>query len=120
MQRSTAARPLPDPAPVPGRAFVVENWAPLGALRLRAEERESAWHAPDDRAPGRAMWDLWSRHVALRLVARVRRRRAPDTRVVRPLGGPVSPTGSLSDPLADPLADPLTDSVADDEKASGC
>jgi hypothetical protein len=53
---------------------------------------------------------------ALRLVERVRRRRAPDTRVVRPLGGPVSPTGSLSDPLADSL----TDSVADDEKASSC
>ncbi|WP_406169325.1 hypothetical protein [Streptomyces sp. NBC_00996] len=34
-----------------------------------------------------------------------------DVRVVRPLGGQVSPTGSASDPLADPLID----SVADDE-----
>lgn len=91
---------------MPGRAFVVENYAPLSALRPRAEEREPAWHAPDDRAPGLAMWDLWSRHVALRLVERVRpRRRALDVRVVRPLGGQVSPSGSVSDPLADSLID---------------
>lgn len=34
--------------------------------RSARREREPAWHAPDDRAPGLAMWDLWSRHVALR------------------------------------------------------
>ncbi|MFG2308557.1 ATP-grasp domain-containing protein [Streptomyces sp. NPDC048566] len=68
-------RPLPDPAPLPGRAFVVENYAPLSALlpRPRPAGRELAWHAPDDRAPGRALWSLWARHVPLRLVQRAGR-----------------------------------------------
>ncbi|MER5471495.1 ATP-grasp domain-containing protein [Streptomyces sp. NPDC002685] len=66
-------RPLPAPAPRPGRAFVVENYAPLGALRPRSAGRELAWHARDDRAPGRAMWGLWARHVSLRLTRRVGR-----------------------------------------------
>ncbi|WP_369259473.1 ATP-grasp domain-containing protein [Streptomyces sp. R35] len=114
-------RPLPDPAPLPGRAFVVENYAPLSALRPRAEECELAWHAPDDRAPGLAMWGLWCRHVARRLLERVRRLlpgpvaaprttagTAADAPLVRPLGGPIS------------LTDSLTDSLADDEKASSC
>ncbi|WCN01373.1 carboxylate--amine ligase [Streptomyces sp. M92] len=61
-------RPLPDGAPRPGRAFVVENYAPLSALRPVPEGRELAWHAADDRAPGRALWTLWGRHVAARLV----------------------------------------------------
>src|SRR5690606_9737599 len=56
-------RPLPAGAPVPGRAFVVENYAPLGALRRTPGGRELAWYARDDRAPGRAMWGLWGRHV---------------------------------------------------------
>lgn len=66
-------RPLPDPVPLPGRAFVVENYAPLGALRPRAGGRELAWHAPDDPAPGRAMWSLWTRHVPRRLTQRAGR-----------------------------------------------
>jgi predicted ATP-grasp superfamily ATP-dependent carboligase len=59
-------RPLPEGAPRPGRAFVVENYAPLSALRPAPAGRELAWHAPDDRAPGRAMWLLWGRHAARR------------------------------------------------------
>ncbi|MFD5817213.1 ATP-grasp domain-containing protein [Streptomyces sp. NPDC127038] len=58
-------RPLPAPAPVPDRVFVAENYAPLHALRRSGPEREPAWHAPDDRAPGRALWALWARHVFL-------------------------------------------------------
>ncbi|NED19623.1 ATP-grasp domain-containing protein, partial [Streptomyces sp. SID9913] len=37
-------RPLPAGAPVPGRAFVVENYAPLGALRRTPGGRELAWY----------------------------------------------------------------------------
>ncbi|MET9902717.1 ATP-grasp domain-containing protein [Streptomyces sp. NPDC006446] len=71
-------RPLPAPVPLPGRAFVVENYAPFGALRPRSAGRELAWHAVDDRAPGRAMWGLWARHVSLRLTQRaVRLARGP-------------------------------------------
>jgi predicted ATP-grasp superfamily ATP-dependent carboligase len=66
-------RPLPAPAPLPGRAFVVENYAPLEALRPRPAGRELAWHALDDPAPGRAMWGLWARHVSLRLTRHVGR-----------------------------------------------
>ncbi|MET7988382.1 ATP-grasp domain-containing protein [Streptomyces sp. NPDC005281] len=66
-------RPLPAPAPLPGRAFVVENYAPLRALRRRGPERELAWHATDDRAPGRVMWGLWARHVASRQAQRAGR-----------------------------------------------
>ncbi|MEV3971217.1 ATP-grasp domain-containing protein [Streptomyces sp. NPDC050698] len=65
-------RPLPEGAPRPGRAFVVENYAPLSALRPAPAGRELAWHAPDDRAPGRAMWQLWSRHAAGRVIDRLR------------------------------------------------
>jgi predicted ATP-grasp superfamily ATP-dependent carboligase len=67
-------RPLPDGAPRPGRAFVVENYAPLSALRRAPDGRELAWHAPDDRAPGRALWPLWGRHVTARLLDRLRHR----------------------------------------------
>ncbi|WP_405917081.1 ATP-grasp domain-containing protein [Streptomyces sp. NBC_00728] len=66
-------RPLPEPAPVPGRTFVVENYAPFVALRSRSAGRELAWHALDDRAPGRALWGLWARHVSLRLAQRTGR-----------------------------------------------
>ncbi|MEU0002850.1 ATP-grasp domain-containing protein [Streptomyces sp. NPDC006314] len=64
-------RPLPDGAPLAGRAFVVENYAPLTALRPAPDGRELAWYAPDDRAPGWAMWALWSRHVSRRLRERL-------------------------------------------------
>jgi predicted ATP-grasp superfamily ATP-dependent carboligase len=57
--------------PQVGRSFVVENYAPLTALRRAPRGRELAWHAPDDPAPGRAMWTLWSRHVARRLRERL-------------------------------------------------
>ncbi|MEV0171945.1 ATP-grasp domain-containing protein [Streptomyces sp. NPDC050803] len=98
-------RPLPDGSPRSGRLFVVENYAPLTALRPAPDGREAAWYARDDRAPGWAMWALWTAHVARRLLARLRR--APSTdrahaRVVRQ----VPPT--------------LDTDVTDDEKASSC
>jgi predicted ATP-grasp superfamily ATP-dependent carboligase len=64
-------RQLTDRAPVVGRRFVVENYAPLAALRAAPGGRELAWYAPDDRAPGWTMWALWSRHVSRRLRERV-------------------------------------------------
>ncbi|WP_431989362.1 ATP-grasp domain-containing protein [Streptomyces albogriseolus] len=64
-------RPLPDGDPVTGRAFVVENYAPLAALRPAPGGRELAWWAGDDRAPGWAMWALWARHVSGRLRRRL-------------------------------------------------
>jgi predicted ATP-grasp superfamily ATP-dependent carboligase len=36
-----------------GRSFVVENYAPLAALRRAPRGRELAWHAPDDPRPRR-------------------------------------------------------------------
>ncbi|GAB7108509.1 hypothetical protein JCM4814A_68230 [Streptomyces phaeofaciens JCM 4814] len=66
-------RPLPAGEALPGRAFVVENYAPLAVLRRAPHGRELAWHAADDTAPGRAMWRLWCAHVTRRLLARVRR-----------------------------------------------
>jgi predicted ATP-grasp superfamily ATP-dependent carboligase len=92
-------RPIPDGAPLPGRAFVVENYAPMAALRPR-RARELAWHAWDDRAPGLALWALWCRHAGRRLLTR---RPAPEVRVVRQAGPP----------------DTLTD-LTDDERASSC
>ncbi|MET8246315.1 ATP-grasp domain-containing protein [Streptomyces sp. NPDC005202] len=65
-------RPLPEGAPLVGRAFVVENYAPLAVLRPAPRGRELAWHAPDDPAPGRAMLALWCRHVSRRLRERLR------------------------------------------------
>ncbi|MEV5311527.1 MULTISPECIES: ATP-grasp domain-containing protein [unclassified Streptomyces] len=65
-------RPLPAGEPRPGRRFVVENYAPLTALRPAPDGRELAWHAPDDRAPGLAMWTLWGAHVSRRLSGRLR------------------------------------------------
>ncbi|MDQ0601623.1 putative ATP-grasp superfamily ATP-dependent carboligase [Streptomyces canus] len=64
-------RQLPVAEPQEGRSFVVENYAPLAALRRAPHGRELAWHAPDDPAPGRAMWALWCRHVARRLQERL-------------------------------------------------
>ncbi|WP_053750297.1 hypothetical protein [Streptomyces sp. MMG1533] len=65
-------RQLPEQAPLVGRSYVVENYAPLAALLPAPHGRELAWHAPDDPAPGRAMWALWCRHVARRLRERLR------------------------------------------------
>ncbi|MFJ5263777.1 ATP-grasp domain-containing protein [Streptomyces sp. NPDC088387] len=98
-------RPLPAAAPLPGRTFVVENYAPLAALRPSPAGREKAWYAADDRAPGRALWAQWSRHVARRIRHRVT---APDPdpphpRIVRQATAPAT----------------LTDH-SDDEKASSC
>jgi predicted ATP-grasp superfamily ATP-dependent carboligase len=64
-------RALPDGVPRVGRAFVVENYAPLAALRPSPGGRELAWYAPDDRVPGWAMWAMWCRHVSLRLRERL-------------------------------------------------
>ncbi|MDX3753586.1 ATP-grasp domain-containing protein [Streptomyces sp. AK08-02] len=119
-------RPLPEGVARPGRAFVVENYAPLSALRPAPAGRELAWHAPDDLAPGWAMWALWARHAARRLPTRLRRlceRPGPDdtrARVVRQ-AVPEAPQ-----PPADgsPADDSLTDgslannSLTDDEKAN--
>ncbi|MFH8608808.1 ATP-grasp domain-containing protein [Streptomyces sp. NPDC018029] len=63
-------RPVPDPQPLPGRTFVVENYAPLAALRsltVSSPYGELAWHAADDPAPGAAMRLMWRRHVVRRL-----------------------------------------------------
>ncbi|MEI5098891.1 ATP-grasp domain-containing protein [Streptomyces sp. PmtG] len=65
-------RPLSAPSPLPGRSFLVENYAPLTALLPgpRTAPRELAWHAPDDRAPGAALRRLWGRNVVRRLRGR--------------------------------------------------
>ncbi|GHA67949.1 ATP-grasp domain-containing protein [Streptomyces tendae] len=101
-------RPLPAGAPRPGRVFVVENYAPLSALRPARGERggrELAWHARDDRAPGRALWALWGRHVGARLQDRALRGRGarPDAaaparaRVVRQGSAPAADRTGVSD-----------------------
>ncbi|MFJ9741722.1 ATP-grasp domain-containing protein [Streptomyces sp. NPDC101166] len=66
-------RPLPEGEARAGRAFVVENYAPLSALRRVRTDRELAWYAGDDAAAGRAMWALWCAHVTRRLWGRLRR-----------------------------------------------
>ncbi|MFF0680902.1 ATP-grasp domain-containing protein [Streptomyces tendae] len=101
-------RPLPEGAPRPGRVFVVENYAPLSALRPARGARggrELAWHARDDRAPGRALWALWGRHVGARLQGRALRGRGarPDAeaparaRVVRQGSAPAADRTGVSD-----------------------
>ncbi|MEU9336760.1 ATP-grasp domain-containing protein [Streptomyces sp. NPDC048290] len=60
-------RPLPPPRPRPGRRFLVENYAPLTALRPSRTSRELAWYAADDRAPARALWLQWPRRLTRRL-----------------------------------------------------
>ncbi|WP_443031911.1 carboxylate--amine ligase [Streptomyces sp. CA-210063] len=87
-------RPIPDGDPLPGRDFVVENYAPLAALRPR-RGREFAWHARDDLAPSFALWALWCRHAARSLSDR---RPAPEVRIVRQAGAPASPPSSTSLP----------------------
>ncbi|MER6181426.1 ATP-grasp domain-containing protein [Streptomyces sp. NPDC001652] len=99
-------RPLPDGVPRAGRAFVVENYAPLTALRPTRAGRERAWGARDDRAPGWAMWWLWSRHVSRRLLERLRR-------LCTPAGD-----GARVRLVRQATASPLTTGLTDDEKAS--
>nr|WP_205616440.1 ATP-grasp domain-containing protein [Streptomyces harenosi] len=98
-------RPLREGAPLPGRVFVVENYAPLTVLRPAPGERELAWHAPDDRAPGRALWALWGRHVAGRLVRRPRRGEHPRA-ASRPAEGDVVPR-AVRAPSVPGQADPV-------------
>ncbi|GGW79320.1 carboxylate--amine ligase [Streptomyces lomondensis] len=93
-------RPLPDGVPVVGRAFVVENYAPLAALRAAPGGRELAWYARDDRVPGWAMWALWCRHVSRRLRER--------------LGA----TATAPAPRLIPRAASASPSLTDNEKAS--
>ncbi|KIE28077.1 hypothetical protein LK08_05255 [Streptomyces sp. MUSC 125] len=121
-------RPLPDGVPLPGREFVVENYAPLAALRPAPQGRELAWHATDDRAPGRAMWALWGRHAAGRLAARLRHRAAATpaapTRLVHQGGAQDDlshdrPT-ALSAALPTTLPEDFADDLHDDQKASSC
>ncbi|CAM5243058.1 hypothetical protein SVIOM342S_10555 [Streptomyces violaceorubidus] len=111
-------RPLPQGLPRPGRVFVVENYAPLSALRPAREAqggRELAWHARDDRAPGRALWALWGRHVGARLRDRVHRGRdgRPDTapparaRVVRQASAPATDHRRPRPPGRGPGGQPL-------------
>ncbi|WP_338698106.1 ATP-grasp domain-containing protein [Streptomyces sp. Q6] len=95
-------QPLPAGHALPGRTFVVENYAPLSALRALmtsalpaqrgAAAREFAWHAQDDPAPGRSMAAEWSQHAARRLLRRAR----------PAAGGP--PPGSTEPVIAAPTA----------------
>ncbi|MFF8590623.1 ATP-grasp domain-containing protein [Streptomyces sp. NPDC015220] len=101
-------RPLPAPAPLAGRAFVVENYAPLAALRTASGGRELAWYARDDRVPGWTMWALWCGHVSRRL-----RQRLSATAVApasRPIPRPAPGAASSSSPSLP--------SLTDNEKAS--
>ncbi|MFD0311646.1 ATP-grasp domain-containing protein [Streptomyces sp. NPDC127119] len=106
-------RPLPSPVPLPGRTFVVENYAPLSAAFRRGTEL--AWHARDDLAPGAALWALWSRHVGRRAVRRlpVRLRRTASVPVAD--AGPVRPPTPPVRPTAPP---PQPTPLSDEEKAS--
>ncbi|MFJ2603674.1 ATP-grasp domain-containing protein [Streptomyces sp. NPDC087425] len=97
-------RQLPAGKPLPGRAFVVENYAPLTALRRVPAGRELAWHAADDPGPGRALRRLWTRHAARRLW----------TRLGRTPQAPASARARVPSPAPSP-----TD-LSDDEKASSC
>ncbi|MFF0199370.1 ATP-grasp domain-containing protein [Streptomyces sp. NPDC005017] len=101
-------RPLPQGRPRPGREFVVENYAPLTALRPAPAGRELAWHAADDPAPGRALRALWSRHVAGRLLDRLPAPRqepsAGAPRVVRQGGAPLGNGPAAGRPVDDERA----------------
>jgi predicted ATP-grasp superfamily ATP-dependent carboligase len=96
-----SGRPLPDGVPKTGRTFVVENYAPLAALRAAPGGRELAWYAADDHSPGRAMWALWCRHVSRRLRER--------------LGTPAAPAAAQAPRMIPRAAPP---SLTDNEKAS--
>ncbi|CAM5516681.1 hypothetical protein SALBM135S_02056 [Streptomyces alboniger] len=75
-------RPVPAPRPLDGRTFLVENYAPLTALRSlplpgrpgQSPPGELAWHSGDDPAPGTALRRLWRRHVLRRVTAGLHRR----------------------------------------------
>ncbi|NJP53366.1 ATP-grasp domain-containing protein [Streptomyces sp. SBST2-5] len=83
-------RALPDGEQLAGREFVVENYAPLAALRGAPDGRELAWYAADDRGPGWAMWSLWCRHVSGRLRQRlIPRPAAPATPVIPRAASPL-------------------------------
>ncbi|WP_338017630.1 ATP-grasp domain-containing protein [Streptomyces adustus] len=99
-------RPLPDGSPLPGREFVVENYAPLTVLRPTRVRRELAWHASDDRGPGRAMWGLWCRHVSHRLVDRLRGGHPRQDPEVRPRVVRQAPPPAVPSPLS-PSAPPV-------------
>ncbi|MEU6356883.1 ATP-grasp domain-containing protein [Streptomyces sp. NPDC047072] len=124
-------RPLPAGMPLPGRAFVVENYAPLTAPRRGAGGRELAWHAGDDRVPGWAMWALWGRHVSRRLLERVRRvctrpgRRSRAAQVIRQAAAPAASRtdlAALPEPaeVSGPTELPDLPDLPDDQKASSC
>ncbi|WP_460065830.1 carboxylate--amine ligase [Streptomyces sp. YKOK-I1] len=98
-------RPLPAGEPLPGRTFVVENYAPLAALRPAPQGRELAWYAGDDPAPGRAMRRLWCAHVTRRLRDRLPRSGMPGPR-------PAALLGRVPAPAPRPSAE-----QTDDEKA---
>ncbi|MFF9425753.1 ATP-grasp domain-containing protein [Streptomyces sp. NPDC014746] len=88
-------RPVPAHAPVPGRRFVVENYAALSLLvsprRRYAPEREGgrgrtecAWFAADDPAPALSMGRAWLAHLLRKALGRLRRAvrvRRPDPAV---------------------------------------
>ncbi|MGW5461826.1 carboxylate--amine ligase [Streptomyces sp. NPDC003996] len=119
-------RPLPEQVPSAGRRFVVENYAPLTALRPAPGGRELAWYAADDRAPGLAMWALWCRHVVRRLASRALRRRsappalpAPSRPGPRDRCGPARPPHPYDLPGLPGLPG-LSGDFRDDEKASSC
>jgi predicted ATP-grasp superfamily ATP-dependent carboligase len=100
---------LPAGRALPGRTFVVENYAPLTALgalvsaalpaRRSSPPRELAWHAPDDPSPARHMAAEWSQHAVRRLLRR---------------SGP--PPGAVPGHRAAPPV--TTRTTADDRKAS--
>lgn len=108
---------------------MVENYAPLSALRPAPRGRELAWSAPDDRGPGLAMWALWGRHVAGRLLGRLRPARTPVPRaapvVVRQAGQPADERrpvarGEELTGVSGTTGLPGPSDRRDDEKAGGC
>ncbi|MFE2885747.1 ATP-grasp domain-containing protein [Streptomyces sp. NPDC059272] len=111
-------RPLPDGAPRPGRTFVVENYAPLSALRPTLGGSELAWHAPDDPGPGRAMWGLWALHVLRKMRGRLGgtapAARPAEARVVRQAS-----ESHVNRPVEPAELTKVTE-LSDDEKASSC
>ncbi|MDT0436038.1 MULTISPECIES: carboxylate--amine ligase [Streptomyces] len=100
-------RPLPAGRALAGREFVVENYAPLAALRPAAGSRELAWHADDDRGPGQALRRLWTRHAARRLWTRL----GP--------AAPAAPRPTGPGPAV-PAPVPFPSDLSDDERASSC
>lgn len=110
-------RKVPDGSPVPGRTFVVENYAPLTALcppllpypPSRPGARELAWYARDDRAPGLALWSLWPRRALGRLLA---------PRTPLPLQHHHAPDDDRTDGRTEERAEERADNRAENERAS--